>query len=89
MDIEVFDALAERMKAIEEKAEDLFARQQDVGLKRWLDNQEVCQALGISLRTLQKYRERGVIPYSRIRHKIYYRPEDVEELLQSSHHPIT
>ena len=46
-------------------------------------------ALGISKRTLQTYREKGLLPFSRIRHKIFYKPEDVGKLLQSSHYPNT
>ena len=45
--------------------------------------------LGISKRTLQTYREKGLLPFSRIRHKIFYKPEDVGKLLQSSHYPNT
>ena len=41
---QVFDALVLRVKTIEEKAELLCRRYDDLGLKRWLDNQEVCEA---------------------------------------------
>ncbi len=41
------------------------------------------------IRTLQTYREKGLLPFSRIRHKIFYKPEDVGKLLQSSHYPNT
>jgi hypothetical protein len=30
-----------------------------------------------------------LLPFSRIRHKIFYKPEDVGKLLQSSHYPNT
>lgn len=48
MDIRTFDALMARVKTIEEKADMLCKRQEDLGLKKWLDNQEVCDILGIS-----------------------------------------
>lgn len=89
MDIKVFDALALRVKMVEEKICALYHRQADVGLKTWLDNQEVCQTLGITKRTLQTYREKGLLPFSRIRHKVFYKPEDVEKLLQASYHANT
>ena len=85
MDVKAFDALAGHVEAIERKAEALCRRQEDVSLKKWLDNQDVCDVLGISKRTLQTYREKGLLPFSRIRHKIFYKPEDVGKLLQSSH----
>ena len=86
--VKVFNALAERMKTIEAKAETLCRSQDDLGLKKWLDHQEVCQILGISKRTLQYYREKGLLPCSQIRHKIFYKPGDVQKLLEMSHHPI-
>jgi len=88
MSTKVFNALAERMGTIALKAETLCRRQDDLGLKKWLDHQDVCLILGISKRTLQTYREKGLLPYSQIRHKIFYKPEDVEKLLEMSHHPV-
>ncbi|WP_185155736.1 helix-turn-helix domain-containing protein [Dysgonomonas sp. 521] len=86
MSIKVFDTLAQRVGDIEEKAERLYRRQEDLGLKKWLDNQDVCEILDITKRTLQSYREKGLLPYSRIEYKIRYKPEDVQKLLQSSAH---
>ncbi|MDD2437668.1 MAG: helix-turn-helix domain-containing protein [Massilibacteroides sp.] len=86
MNIKVFDTLTHCVEDIEEKAERLYRRQEDLGLKKWLDNQDVCEILDITKRTLQSYREKGLLPYSRIEHKIHYRPEDVQKLLQSSAH---
>ena len=51
------------------------------GLKDWLDNQDVMQALHISLRTLQTLRSNGTLPYTRINNKIYYRRQDIEKIL--------
>lgn len=50
-------------------------------MSKWLDNQDVCQMLGITKRTLQSYRERGAIPYSQVGNKIYYRAEDVKRAI--------
>lgn len=86
MNIEVFDTLVMRVKNIEERIGVLCHRNEDTGLKKWLDNQDVCSTLGISKRTLQNYRDKGLLPFSYIRHKIFYKPEDVEKLLQSSHY---
>lgn len=51
------------------------------GIESWLDNQDVCLRLNISLRTLQMFRDTGKLPYSQINHKMYYKTEDVERLL--------
>ena len=61
-----------------------LCRRQDKALQPWLDNEEVCLLLNIQKRTLQRYRERGLLPCTQIRHKIYYKTEDVERLLAAS-----
>jgi hypothetical protein len=48
----------------------------------WLDNQETCQVLKISKRTLQVYRDNGLLPYSQVGGKIYFRITDIEDHLQ-------
>lgn len=86
MDSRVFDNIVHRIKSIEQKTISLCQKQEDLALKDWLDNQEVCQILSISPRTLQTYRDKGIISFSCIRQKIYYRPEDVEKVLRLSYH---
>lgn len=34
-------------------------------------------------RTLQTLRENGTLAYSRISHKVYYRPEDIQKILSA------
>ena len=48
MDIRTFDALFSRIREIEEKSELLSRKNEDIGLKKWLDNEDVCNILGIS-----------------------------------------
>lgn len=47
----------------------------------WLDNADVCEKLGVSKRTLQSYRDKGLLAHSQINHKMYYKLEDVEAFL--------
>ena len=47
----------------------------------WLHNGDVFRLLNISKRTLQHYRDTGVLPFTQIEHKCYYKREDVEALL--------
>ena len=69
-----FNSFVAQMKAI-------ASRDNDKGLDDWLDNQDVCQMLNISPRTLQTLRDNGTLAYSQINHKVYYKPEDVESIL--------
>ena len=50
---------------------------------KWMDAQDVCLALGISKRCLQNYRDNGLIPYSSIGGKFFYREVDIQEILES------
>ena len=46
-------------------------------LNEWLDNQDVCILMNISDRKLLSLRQKGLIPFSRIDRKIYYKKEDI------------
>jgi hypothetical protein len=49
---------------------------------KWLDQQEVCQLLNISKRTLQTYRAKGIIGATQINRKTYFKLSDVELFMQ-------
>lgn len=51
--------------------------------KQWLDNQEVCLMMNITKRTLQTYKSKGLLPYSRLNRKNYFKLTDVQVLLQA------
>lgn len=47
-------------------------------LKEWLDNQDVCILMNnISDRKLLSLRQKGLISFSRIDRKVYYKKEDI------------
>ena len=60
---------------------EMASRGNDKKLDEWLDNQDVCQILNISPRTLQTLRDNGTLAFSQINHKVYYKPEDVKKIL--------
>ncbi|MBR8704430.1 helix-turn-helix domain-containing protein [Bacteroides pyogenes] len=51
----------------------------------YLTGREVCERLFISPRTLQDYRDKGIIPYTQIAGKILYRLSDINRLLQENY----
>ncbi|WP_455672527.1 helix-turn-helix domain-containing protein [Phocaeicola sp.] len=51
--------------------------------ERFLSNTEVAKLLKVSIRTLQDWRDNGIIPYIQIKGKIIYRQSDIDRLLQS------
>lgn len=54
-------------------------------LEDWLDNQDVMQALHISPRTLQTLRSNGILPFSRIGNKLFYRRQDIIKILSDNY----
>ena len=50
--------------------------------EKFLSNQEASKYLKVSIRTLQEWRDTGVIPYIQIKGKIIYRQSDIDKLLQ-------
>lgn len=51
--------------------------------EEFLSNREAFKYLKVSIRTLQEWRDTGVIPYIQIKGKIIYRQSDIERLLQT------
>lgn len=78
-----FEAMMARFETFAQNVETLCRNNADKGLQKWLDNQDVCQILNISKRTLQTYRDNGTLPFSQINHKMFYRAEDVEQVINN------
>lgn len=51
----------------------------------FVDNQEFLLLMNISKRTAQTWRDEGVVSFSQIGSKIYYRMSDVEKLLEKNY----
>lgn len=49
--------------------------------ERLLDNQDLCQLLQTSKRSLQRYRSSGSLTYHMLWHKVYYKESDVQLFL--------
>ncbi|MEE0978319.1 MAG: helix-turn-helix domain-containing protein [Muribaculaceae bacterium] len=56
-----------------------------INLEELLDGQDIMQLLHISPRTLQTLRSNGTIPHTRLGRKIYYRRQDIENILRDNY----
>lgn len=81
IDAQTFEAMLSKFEDFAKRLEQLCHRHSDKDMNEWLDNQDVCQLLNISKRTLQTLRDNGTLAYTQISHKIYYKPEDVQKIL--------
>ena len=55
--------------------------------ERYLTDKEVSEILKVSRRTLQEYRNNGILPYIPLGGKILYRESDLQELLEKCYRP--
>ena len=79
IDSEAYQGIIEMFKAIFKRLEE---KEKDAK-KEWMDQQEFLLMMKISKRTAQHYRDSGIIPFSQVGSKIYYKRTDVEELLKT------
>lgn len=77
------EIVRDRFKLLKEKLGEFCPMDNANSKEGWIENAQLAQALNVSLRTLQSYRERGAIGFSTIGRKIYYKISDVEELLST------
>ena len=90
MDIIMIDSKAYKMiMARLDRIEELFGkmkRKSDTPLRdKWLDNNDVCQILNISQRTLRTIRDNFQLPFSKINRKIYYKASDIQKYLEKNY----
>jgi excisionase family DNA binding protein len=52
--------------------------------KKYLSITETCSMLNISKRTLQRYRDTGLLTFSQIGNKIYFTLEDIQHFMEDN-----
>lgn len=81
LSVEQFNEIVNRLDTLYSK---LNEKQKSAG-NTFLDNQEFIQLMNISKRTAQTWRDQGIVSFSQIGSKIYYKMEDVEKLLNKNY----
>lgn len=80
----VLDGLTNELKGLLELTENATRKYTPIFKEeKWLDNQEVCLLMNITKRTLQTYKSKGLLPYSRLNRKNYFKFSDVQALLEA------
>jgi len=51
----------------------------------YLSGEQVCEILHISKRTLQQYRDDGLLPFIKLERKILYRESDIGKVLEDNY----
>ncbi|AFL85350.1 hypothetical protein Belba_2817 [Belliella baltica DSM 15883] len=85
--IELILSLSQEIKTIKAYLQHYHKSRLENFKEEWIDGQDVMQTLHISKRTLQSLRDNGVLPYSRINGKFYYKVSDIEKMLETNYQP--
>ncbi len=80
---------AQLMEGILKKLERYCATARPMlGGEVYLTGEEVCSQLQLSTRTLQEYRNAGILPFYKIGGKILYKQSDIQTILERHYNPI-
>ena len=77
--LSAISGVSKRIKEVAQTHKPLFAGE------LFLTGKEVCERLYISPRTLQDYRDKGIIPYTQFAGKILYKASDLEKILMMNY----
>lgn len=73
-----FNLILKRLDAIQQKL-DIHAGTQP---EDWLDNSDIIRLLKISKNTAAAWREKGILPFTKIGKKIYYQETEIRHLMK-------
>ena len=77
------ERIMERFDHTDKMLERLSKKNSTLDGEEILDNQDLCLLLKVGIRTLQRYRAVGVLPYFTISGKVFYRTKDVHEFIRT------
>ncbi|GHT37051.1 transcriptional regulator [Bacteroidia bacterium] len=75
--------IVSRFDAIEKKLDKSMKVKIAMEGDKLLDNQDLCLLLGITKRSLARYRQKKLIRYYQIDRKTYYKASEVQEFLKT------
>ena len=80
IDEKKFDALMEKVELLC----NILPVNKEVSREDYLDSKEVMRVLGICQKTWQTYRDKKIIPYTKISRKVYVKRSDLDKFMQSN-----
>ena len=75
--------IVSRLDGIEKKLDRLAKIKDAMEGDKLLDNQDLCLLLGITKRSLARYRQKKLIRYYQLDRKTYYKASEVQEFLKT------
>ena len=77
-----FQRIIEKLEQIETAITIISGKKDSLVTEKLLDNSDMCLLFGITKRTLQRYRQKGVVPYYMLHGKPYYKASEVQGCLK-------
>lgn len=83
----ILNRMGQQEQLLKILVDDLHERNKDGNLylrgERLYNNRELMKVLKMSMRSLQRYRTKGLLPFMMLRNMAYYKESDVVKLLES------
>jgi len=80
-----YNRILERIDRVAQELQEYVKQTANPMVEKWIDNADACRILKVSFRSLQNYRDNGVLPFSTIGGKIYYKASDIEAVLNHNY----
>jgi hypothetical protein len=77
-----FQQIMDRLDAMERKLDRMTRIKDAMDGDKLLDNHDLCMLLGVTKRTLQRYRQLKKVVYYKIDGKTYYKASEIQEFLK-------
>ncbi len=84
MESAVYDNIMAKLNKFEEELKKTVRHASYPLSERWLDTETLCKIFNCSKRTIQMYRDEHMLPFSQIKHRMFYRASDVEKFLNEN-----
>ena len=81
--------IMQRFDTTEKLLERVLKKNSQLDGEEVLDHQDLCLLLKVGIRTLQRYRAIGLLPYFTISGKVFYRAKDVHEFIRNRFDAVT
>lgn len=75
------EEILQKLAKVEEILNKLLNQKPSQG-RTWLNTAQAAEKLAVTPRTLQNYRDKGLIPYSQFGHEIRYLESDLDQFLR-------
>jgi len=84
MEVEEANELQQMKAMLEAMKNSMMNLEKEKQRKELFNNEEMMSFLSVSKRTLQHYRDKGMLSFVQIKGKIHYKYEDVQEFLNAN-----